>query len=651
MQQKSLSPIEPEASAQGSTLAAPPTASLAAPLAAPPFTLEELNALARRYAPIVKLHPQETYLMCSVEWFLHWSSLYGPNGFIKQSPTVADLPVGDKDDGKYWLKMDDAVKRGEPGTARTYVHAYWQPGAGYIDLQYWFCFGYNGPGTLHVSNLFFGDDINLAPLGEHWVDWEQVTVRINIATQKAWGLYLSQHGEGQWLTDLSKFRRQGDQCFVYASKNGHALYRDPAVNPTNSLNLEVIKIYLRNDTADGGPIFNSAEKLELVSADFIPGFVEARWLHFPYRWGRGSDVPITQEAIIKILIAAMAPYVWLTSIAGAAIIAKIALDIAPLYARDNTNGVYGPQTQSYWRSRLIPKYNIHPGYTGSNTNSNTPPGISYFRGAYHIFFMDHGGKGIQHITSIDGINWPRSPDFYTGQNTSAGPYPIVCSDTLFVFYRDGSKTDTNGLLFMHSGDGIHFTRPAACNTGLDCAGQPSVALLGNIQCVVAVNYRGNGLMFSRRMLPNGAWTHGNTGFDTSAPPCIVAYGGYLHVFHRDPHGNAIFHLRSVDGIKWVKSATWNIGFDTSAGPAAVVFEETLYVFFRDGGKGENGILCVESTDGEHFTPVSSWYIGQNCMGQPHIAVSADHSAMCLTCVDAEKGERKNGIMRVMFNPW
>ena len=71
----------------------------------------------------------------------------------------------------------------------------------------------------------------------------------------------------------------------------------------------------------------------------------------------------------------------------------------------------------------------------------------------------------------------------------------------------------------------------------------------------------------------------------------------------------------------------------------------LYVFFRDGSG--NGILYLQSADGEKFTPAPCWYIGLNCDYQPRIAATTDETGMCLACID----RGGNGIMRAVFTPW
>jgi hypothetical protein len=618
----------------------------------PPFTLEELKKVANRYAPVVRLHPQEPYLMCSVEWYLQKSTLFGPNGFQKQSPTVDDLPTGTIDDGKYWLVVTDDAQKGDPSIARTYVHAYWQQGDAYTYLQYWFCYGYNGHVTMHCYNPFGNaTDVDLSPLGEHWIDWEQVTIRIKNDTRAVLGVYLSQHGEGEWITDLTRFQRKGEQFIVYASLNGHAVYAQPGTNPTNGYDiLNVLGFYLRNDTADGGHAFDCAGKLEIVSADFVQGFTEPKWLHFPYRYGVGSASHITKEAVSGILNGVLGPIGWIMKFITGGTIGDIAEAILPAF--DDTNAVYGPQTQSYWTSQGIPAWHINVGYTGWNTNPNTPPTIVFFKGLWHIFFMDHNGRGVMHVSSKDGLRWDRTDSFYTGVNCSDGPCAVVFKDMLYVFFRDGSG---NGILFIESSDGEHYKPAQNWYIGLNCDGQPSATVLGNTLCVTAVDRGGNGIMRALWGGPGTNWNVGYTGYNTNnvnpfSPPCISAFGGMFQLFFMDHNGRGIMHLTSRDGIKWDRAEPFYTGFNTSAGPASVVAkknrrQEMLYVFFRDGSG--NGILYLQSADGEKFTPAPCWYIGLNCDYQPRIAATTDETGMCLACID----RGGNGIMRAVFTPW
>jgi hypothetical protein len=151
------------------------------------------------------------------------------------------------------------------------------------------------------------------------------------------------------------------------------------------------------------------------------------------------------------------------------------------------------------------------------------------------------------------------------------------------------------------------------------------------------------------------WTFdsGNTGYDESATPSIVAYGGLFHVFFRDGakdrKGNAangILHITSPDGTHWSKAESqgdrFYIGFDTSAGPCPIVVGNQLHIFFRD--RDGNGIFHIASTDGYNFWPVdgsrTGRYIGLDCYGAPAAAML--NGTLCVVANDHDGG---NAIMR------
>lgn len=605
-----------------------------------PFTLDELETLANRYAPVVRFHPNEQYFMCTVDWYLSKSTLYGKDGSVKQSPAVTDLPVGTADDGSYWLKMSDDAKKGDLSIARIYVHAYWQPGNDYIDLQYWFCYGYNGPGTLHVYNWFTNTDVNLSPLGEHWIDWEQVTIRIKTDSQEVLGLFLSQHGEGQWITDLKQFDRQKDQFIVYASNNGHAVYAKPGTNPTNSYEVLGLGAYLRNDTSTGGQSFDSAGKLDIVSADFITGFTEPRWLQFPYRYGQGTNSYLTQDAVAGILQGLLGPFSWI----GGAFISGLAEVILPVIKFDDTNGVYGPQTQSYWTSSKIPRYYVQNYYSDYTTNQGAPPDICYFKDQYHIFFQDRNGTGIMHIISSDGVNWSRPISFYTGYTTTAGPCCVVFENLLHVFFRDGSG---NGLLHMVSTDGINWSGANPFYLGINCDNQPAAAVLNGKLCVAMIDHGGNGIMCSVQTGVNGTWNNIYTGYNTnpSSPVGLIAFNNQFHLFFQDHNGKGIMHITSPDGLKWSGSEVFYTGFNASSGPAAIVAGKWVYIFFRDGSG--DGMLYIQSTDATNWSEPPCWYLGQNGDTIPRVAGNADGTDLCVTYIDAGG----NGIMCSYMELW
>jgi len=138
------------------------------------------------------------------------------------------------------------------------------------------------------------------------------------------------------------------------------------------------------------------------------------------------------------------------------------------------------------------------------------------------------------------------------------------------------------------------------------------------------------------------WTFdsGNTGYDESATPSIVAYGGLFHVFFRDGSGNAIMHITSPDGTHWSDANRLYIGFDTSAGPCPIVVGNQLHIFFRD--RDGNAIFHIASTDGYNFSWVNG--IGLDCDGAPAAAML--NGTLCVVARD----HGGKAIMRTVCGP-
>ena len=319
----------------------------------------EIDQAIQTYAPILHLNPQEQYLPCSIEAFLAHAKLHDKQtGQEINHPTQAQLPTGTNNDGRYWLILEDSFKGGDLPSAKAYVHAYWKPGLSYTDLQFWFCYAYNGPGTAHINGLAFDTIVHdgnpdLAPLGEHYGDWECAVVRIDNTSKQMIGAWLSQHSGGQWFNqgDLGQFRRTGQRINVYSSRNGHAVYAGVGSNysehrkyPSPAIPAGV-EFFLRNDTADGGQTLDCAAKHELISADWL-GVTEPNWVNYPYRWGpEGSVTHLSPKAVGDILEAALG---WLRVAVGGRVVAWIAGQILSIFVTDDVNGPEGPKTKDTW---------------------------------------------------------------------------------------------------------------------------------------------------------------------------------------------------------------------------------------------------------------------------------------------------------------
>jgi len=315
-------------------------------LSVDPLTEKEIKEAIARFGPILKFHPRERYLMCSVEWFLEHSQLHDDKtGKVISKPTVAQLPTGSKENGRYWLTLDGSAKGGDLSTARAYVRAYAPLNQDYTDLQFYFFYAYNGPGTLHLFTLLSTGNADLKPLGEHFGDWETCVLRIDNATRSLLGVWLSQHDSGQWFegAQLEKFSRHNEQIIVYSSFNGHANYLSVGQNPTHEGDYGVVSWFLRNDTDEGGRSLDCAVRYDLVSALSV---TEPRWLDYPYRWGpEHTHTEITQEQAYQIVRVALGK---LSALVPEDIAGPVVAQIITSFKTDDLNGPEGPKQKDAW---------------------------------------------------------------------------------------------------------------------------------------------------------------------------------------------------------------------------------------------------------------------------------------------------------------
>jgi hypothetical protein len=325
-----------------------------------PLSAADLEQAIRTYGPVVRFHPQEQYNMCSVEAFLGHAKLHdNVAGTDLNHPTESQLPTGPTNDHRYWLILEDAFKGGDLSTAKAYVRAYWRPGMSYTDLQFWMLYAYNGPGTAHVNGLVFDTiahtgDPGLAPMGEHYGDWECCMVRIDNTSKQMIGAWLSQHADGQMLRgpELNQLARvNGQQIVLYSSLNGHALYPSVGSNYTEKHKYPDpaipagIELFLRNDTADGGATLNCGTAYQVISAEWLGNaYPVPNWVEYPYRWGpEGTTTHLTPSAVSDILEAALG---WLSAFTAA--LPVMSEYLLSIYATDDLNGPSAPKTQGTW---------------------------------------------------------------------------------------------------------------------------------------------------------------------------------------------------------------------------------------------------------------------------------------------------------------
>jgi len=332
---------------------------------AAPLSRSALEAAISKYGPVLFLHPDEKFSVCSIEWFLSHSTLIDSQDASKNivHPIPTQLPQLPKQGSRYYFNIEESVKPGSFETAKSYVNAFWKPGMAYTDIQFWFFNAYNGPGTAKFDSLVWNKvkhtgNVGLAPLGEHVGDWEYCAIRVDNNSKEMLGVILSAHGKNILFPKADvdkKFKMvNGTHPAVYASLNGHANF--PIVGSNFTENRKVLGIpvglefNILNTTADGGPQLDCSTKYEVVNAPWLNGTLEAynspAWVGYPYRWGpEGTAVTMDSKTLGEFIKAALGDD------AGPIVESCVVLaasELLHIFVKANINGSAAPATQGPW---------------------------------------------------------------------------------------------------------------------------------------------------------------------------------------------------------------------------------------------------------------------------------------------------------------
>lgn len=276
---------------------------------------EEIVELIERHGPIVYLDSEEKYKLDSPVYYLNHSNLVNSNG-VKRRTSVSTfqsdynaIKVGVtgllKDN--IWLEPTGEVpKGGNMGRAEATVHIK-EVVSGFTDIQFWFFYPYNGPGTARVQlGEVYDKTALLKPFGEHTGDWEHVTLRFKNQTKALEAVYFSQHDSGE-AKKASQVQMEGGHVVVYSSKNGHASYPSMGDNQHRVLhkcaaNVPIIgctghlDVDLKNYTNKGAR-FNAYEsgKYSIVESN------SPSWVGLAYRWGPKKETKPSHSQVRSIL--------------------------------------------------------------------------------------------------------------------------------------------------------------------------------------------------------------------------------------------------------------------------------------------------------------------------------------------------------------
>jgi len=262
----------------------------------------ELDRLTRRFAPLVRFHPEEGYFPSSAEWYLgrvellHVASLMHAKRPVTITPvlakgqvnsvTLVSQQVGDDHSGglskgMFYLDIPDDRDRtgtciGNLTSAKCYVHV--QPaGSGRWHLAYLFCYPYNGAIAIDRSITHEGD-------------WEHIKVEVDKGGSDIVRVFYAAHTGGKWHVWYSSAQGNTDgfRCaenthpIVYSARHSHASYPKSGrqVRPT---------MILPDDYCGNGAEWRCWENLEILGDRANPRAGQ-EWLKFNGRWGelRGS---------------------------------------------------------------------------------------------------------------------------------------------------------------------------------------------------------------------------------------------------------------------------------------------------------------------------------------------------------------------------
>jgi hypothetical protein len=249
-------------------------------------------ALARRFAPVLRLDGRELLVPISVESYLSASDLIERQGrariVAKSSPTPDDLDRdGDCLTAQPACTFNLDVRRANPPFVRpeayariqnrllgegaprvVYAHVTQYDDGGDYAIQYWFLYVFNYRLNLHES------------------DWEQITIHLDSDRQPIEAFY-SSHESGQKRV-WARMEKDGEHPFDFVAQGSHANYFKPGTPPVTLRCTPVrkrLKVCVKNrtvhDVANGRRVLRPGRDYrvrEFPGTPFVGG------------WGSGNFV-------------------------------------------------------------------------------------------------------------------------------------------------------------------------------------------------------------------------------------------------------------------------------------------------------------------------------------------------------------------------
>lgn len=268
-----------------------------------PDALED--ELLWRFAPVVRLHPSDSYRPSSADWYIARTHMRfdhsgcGDDQILNKgqiTPYNIDLQSHQNKNGwpscshnstwqysdmrtpnsRFFLQIpndsaEGTTRLGAPSSDWTcYAHVRMAPGsANQYDIQYWFFYPYNGALS--------------AGQGGHEGDWEHITVRVWDDGTTVSQIYFSAHNnEGQWYQPWQVSYTGDGRPIAWSAVNSHASYPWAGTWVRNNLP--------DDQTANGGPAWDCRRGVWNVGERGLPLNKGRYWLNYSGRWGEIGEI-------------------------------------------------------------------------------------------------------------------------------------------------------------------------------------------------------------------------------------------------------------------------------------------------------------------------------------------------------------------------
>lgn len=301
-----------------------------------------LVELAKKYAPLLRQHPDEKFPLANADWFLQNAGLMQ----VKDGKEVELIPPGkvtiDKlknltidVKGKKEPVMRKTGTEGDIDTLKLFIpknnYSNVQKGAGAKPVCYAFPRFVDEGKAIEIAYMFFnayngtvGSNIPLVTpvldtlgVGHHEGDWEHISVRLDPTGQKIAGIFYATHGstEGKWhrspntnLTSSDGYKLKDGQPVTWSTLDTHGNhnYAGTIKREPPSAFKAIIKTLglLVEKTSDKGKQYDCRQMLEIFTPD--DPSKNHPWLDFRGRWGgkvkdksmadeRGPDGPAFKD--------------------------------------------------------------------------------------------------------------------------------------------------------------------------------------------------------------------------------------------------------------------------------------------------------------------------------------------------------------------